>query len=97
MGFFNGGGRALPAVAYDAAKLIQLMGNDRMPAERLHAHICEAGFLQSHMASRTAIDHAEIWKPDLLNSALKMALQGNRIAAAPNQCSDIDFDNGATR
>jgi hypothetical protein len=85
MGFLNGCGGALSAMAHYAAEFIQLVGDHRMSAERLHTHVSQAGFLQSDVTGRAAVYHAEIWKPDLLNSALQMALQGNRVAAAPDQ------------
>ena len=41
----------------------------------------KAGFLQSDVATRAAVNHAEFGQPDLLNAALKVALQRIGIAA----------------
>jgi hypothetical protein len=84
MSFLNGCGRALSAMAGYASKLIQLMGNYGMPTEGLRTHIRQAGFLQSDMTGRATVYHAEIRQPDLLNSALQMALQRNRVTSATN-------------
>ena len=56
-----------------------------MPAERLRADVAKTGFFQSDVASSAAIDDSQLWKPDLLDSAVKVALQCDRVSARPNQ------------
>ena len=67
----NGGGRTLSAMADHASKLIELMRNHGMRAERLLAHVGEAGLVQSEVAGGAAVDDAEFRQPDLLNAAWK--------------------------
>ena len=55
-----------------------------MRAEGLHVHVSEAGLLQTNVAACTAVDHAELGQPDLLNPSLEVALQRDRIAAVTN-------------
>ena len=84
MCFGYGSCGALAAMAHRASKLIELVRNHGMRAEGLRAHVGEAGFLQTNVATRAAIDDAEVGQPDLLNLSLEMALECNRIAAVAN-------------
>jgi len=82
---FDRGRRALPTVAHHAAKLVEGMRDYRMPTERLRADVGEAGLFQPDVASRAAIDRSELGQPDLLDAAVKVALQRYRISPAPYQ------------
>src|ERR1017187_5560533 len=76
--FGHGGRNALSAMAYRASELLELMWNHGMRAEGLHVHVGEAGFFQTNVATRAAVDHAEFGQPDLLDPSLEMPLQGDR-------------------
>ena len=52
-----------------------------MLAKGLNANVVQARFFQSHVATGAAVGDAEFGQPDLLNAALKMALERDRIAA----------------
>jgi hypothetical protein len=73
---FDCGCGTLTAVTHHAAKLIDGMRDGGMFAEGLRADIPEAGFFLSNVARRTTVYYAYFRKPDLLDVALKMALQG---------------------
>ena len=83
--FLDGGRSALPAVTHHAAELVRGVRDYRMPAERLRADIGKAGFFQSDVAGRAAIDDSELRKPDLLDPVVEVALQCDRVSPRPNQ------------
>jgi hypothetical protein len=82
--FGYGGRGALPTMAHRASELVEPVRNHRMLAEGLRAHIGEAGFFQTNVATRATVDYAEVGQPDLLNTSLEMALERDRIAAVAN-------------
>ena len=84
VGFLDRSGNSLPAVAHRTAELIEVVRNRRVFAKWLHGNISQAGFLQANVAGSAAVDNSEFGMPDLLNSALKMPLQGDGIAARAN-------------
>lgn len=57
----------------------------RMPAEWLCGDIGKTRFLQSHVASGAAINNSKLRKPDLLDPAVEVALQRDRVSPRPNQ------------
>jgi len=61
-------------MASHTTELVRSVRDHRMPAERLRADIRQAGFFQSDVASGAAIDDSELWKPDLLDSFVEVAL-----------------------
>ena len=61
-----------------------LCGMAGMRAEGLHVHVDEAGFFQTNVAARAAVDYAEFGQPDLLDPSLEVALQRDGIAAVAN-------------
>src|SRR5579863_7201476 len=75
MRLFNGCGGTLSTMAGRASELIQIVRNYRMFPIRLHGHIGQAGFFQTHMATGTSVNHAQLGQPDLLNSASEVPLQ----------------------
>src|SRR3954468_12593012 len=74
----------LAAMARRASKLIQLVRNRRMSPIGLAGHITQADFFESNVATGTAVDHAQLREPDLLNSTGKVTLQRVGIAAVAN-------------
>src|ERR1051326_6227684 len=68
-----------------ASKLLCLMRNDRMRTIGLGRYIRQAGFLQSHMATGTAIHDSQIRQPDLLYASFKVAAQSVGFAAIPDR------------
>ena len=52
-----------------------------MRAERLRAHIGEAGFFHRNMATRATVHDVQAGQPDLLDPSLEVSLQRDRIAA----------------
>src|ERR1700686_336427 len=77
----NRSGRALSAMANRASELIELVRNRRMRAEGLIRNIRETGFFQPDVATGAAVYDSEFGQPDLLDPAVKVALQRIRIAA----------------
>src|SRR5208282_2980066 len=82
--FFDRSRRSLSAMANHAAELVQAVRNHGVSAKGLGCDIRQAGFLQPDMAGRAAVYDAKLGKPDLLKAALEMALQGDRLPAAPD-------------
>src|SRR5271165_1706302 len=83
--FFDGSCSALSAVTHHAAKLVGGVRDHRVLAEGLSADVGETGFFQSDVAGGAAIDDSELRKPDLLNPAVEVALQCDRVSARANQ------------
>src|SRR5271166_2726429 len=71
----------LAAMAHGASELVEFVRDYGMRPEGLRAYIGEARLFHSNVATRAAVDHTELGQPDLLNPALKMALQCHGIAA----------------
>ncbi len=84
VGFFDGSRNSLAAVAHHAAELVDVMGNNGMFAEWLHADVGQTGFFQSDVASGAAVHDTEFRMPYLLDAPLKMALQGDGFTSAAN-------------
>src|ERR1039458_10023910 len=72
---------ALTTMTNSASELVNLVRNHGMRPERLRAHVGEAHLFHANVATGAAVDHAEVGQPDLLNPALKMALQRDRITS----------------
>src|SRR5215472_1125421 len=85
VGFGNRCGSALATMADRAAELVQIVRHRWMLSIRLPGNIGKACFFQPDVASRAAINPSEFRQPDLLNSAIKMALQGIRLTAIAYQ------------
>src|ERR1700688_4767134 len=84
MSFSNCGCGTLTAMAHGASELVELVRNHRMWTEGLRAYIIKAGFFQADVTTGAAVGHAQFGQPDLLNPALEMTLQRDRIAAVGN-------------
>src|SRR5208337_134012 len=80
--FFDSGRRALPAMANHAAELLRPVRDRGMPAKRLGGDIRQARFFQTNVAGRATVYDSKLGKPYLLNAALKMTLQSDRLAAS---------------
>ena len=69
----------LAAMAHHASELLCGMGNRRMPTKGLRADVQQAGFFEPDMAGSATIDRTDFRQPVLLDSAMKMPLQGDRV------------------
>src|SRR5215467_3659424 len=81
----HSGRRALAAMALRASELIQKVRNHWMFAVWLYGNVSEARLFQSDMATGAAINDTQIRQPHLLNTSLKVPLQGIGLAAVPDE------------
>src|SRR5271167_468146 len=85
MRLLYGGRSTLSAMASSAAELSQRVRNHRMFAECHRANIGQTGLFQSGVASRTTVGHLLFGNPYLLDSALEVPFQRDRVSASANQ------------
>ena len=95
--FSYGGGCALSAMTNSASELIELVGNDRMRAERLGGNIRKAGSFSPTWQLVQRSTTAEFGKPDLLDPCLESAVAECWPRCGCESSSDTRADSGAIR
>jgi len=82
--FLYRGGRTLTVVANHAAKFRQRMRHGRVWTEWLGSGVRQTIFLERYVAGGAAVHNVLLGNPDLLNAALKAALQAGGVWALRN-------------
>src|SRR5207302_9584622 len=82
MRFFRCRSRSLATVTHRTSELVNRVRNDWVFPEWLPTDVDQARLFQSHVAGGAAVNDATFRQPDLLDVALEVALQRDRLASA---------------
>src|SRR5271165_4702685 len=85
MRLLDGGRSALSAMADSTAELSQRVRNHRMFAECDRVHIGKTGFFQTQMAGGATVRDLLIGHPYLLDAALEVPFQRDRVGASADE------------